>query len=197
MLAKARDAAQSLAVVPIQEHRHEAPFLAEVMGRRTPPLRGPDCSSPCEAQASLAFDPIRLRGEHRHARSLLSAQSARFRVGSPIPPWARRADHPGIPARHAECLRRRPGAGPAGAAVGRGAGRASARVDPQRAPLLAARRPAVPRHVRLPRVRPPRRDPPALVHAAGHRRARRPHGCGTCSGRSPTRSEAATATSTG
>ena len=54
----------------------------------------------------------------------------------------------------------------------------------------------VPRDLRLQRVRAPRRDPPALVHAARHRGAGG-QTAGTCSGRSPTRSGAATATWTG
>ena len=46
------------------------------------------------------------------------------------------------------------------------------------------------------RVRPPRRDPPALVHAARHRRSGGRGRLGRVSGRWPTRSAAATATST-
>ena len=62
------------------------------------------------------------------------------------------------------------------------AGRAAARLDPQRAPLLARLRPRAARDVRLHRVRPPRRDAPALVHAPRPRRARRATRAGTCGG---------------
>ena len=61
-------------------------------------------------------------------------------------------------------------------------GGAAAHLDPQRAPLLARLRPRGARHVRLHRVRPPRRDAPALVHAPRPRRAGRRPRAGRCSG---------------